>query len=151
MLIQEFSQQQADALMKSLDGIYFKNWYNAFHEERALPRTGPVALPEDKRTYLLIESYLVGINCGHATSLALSLSSFARVLAAHPTGTCAMCLDHLFKMQLFPMCRQQGKTQIFAKLEPDGVRVFKELQALMPSIQLDPGFYWSALVPVPPL
>lgn len=148
MLIQQLSQQQANAFMKSLNGDYFSNWHKAFHEERGLPRTELVALPEDKRTYFLIESYLVGINCGNAT--ALSLSSFARVLSKRPAGSCAMCLKDLFEKRLFQICRQQGKNQIVAKLEPDGVRVFKELLSLMPGIQLTPGFYWNMLVPVPP-
>lgn len=148
MLIQQFSQHQADTLMKSLDGVYFNKWCNAFHEERSLPRTGLVALPEDKRTYFLIESYLVGINCGNPT--ALSLSSFARVISTRPRGSCAMCLKDLFEKRLFPMCRQQDKTQIVAKLEPDGVRVSKDLRFLMPGIQLTSGFYWDALVTVPP-
>lgn len=147
MLIQQLSQQRADALMKSLNGIYFRNWYKAFHEERSLPLTGSVALPEDKRTYVLIESYLVGINYGNA--MALSLSSFARVLSTRPAGSCAMCLKNLFEKRLFLICLQQGKTQIIAKLEPDGVRVFKELQSLIPGIQLTSGFYGDALVPVP--
>lgn len=81
--------------------------------------------------------------------MALSLSSFARVLAAHPAGSCAMCLKVLFEERLFPMCRKQGKFLIVAKLKPDGVRVFEELQALMPDIQLTRGFYGDAHVPVP--
>lgn len=148
MLIQQLSQQQTDTLMKSLNGVYFNNWFNAFHEERSLPRTGLVALPEGKRTYFLIESYMVGINCGNST--ALSLSSFARVVSTRPAGSCAMCLKDLFEKRFFPICRQQGKTQIVAKLEPDGVRVFKELQSLMPGIQLTSGFYWDAFVTVAP-
>lgn len=147
MLIQQLSQQRADALMKSLNGIYFRNWYKAFHEKRSLPLTGFVALPEDKRNYFLIESYLFGINYGNVN--ALSLSSFARVLSTHPAGSCAMCLKDLFEKRLFLICRQQGKTQIVAKLEPDGVRVFKELQSLIPGIQLTSGFHGDALVPVP--
>jgi hypothetical protein len=61
-----------------------------------------------------------------------------------------MCLKLLFEERLFPMCRQRGKIQIVAKLEPDGAQVFKKLQSLMPGIQLIPGFYVDALVSVPP-
>ena len=147
MRIQQLSQHEADVLMKSLSGVYRENWLKAFHEERNVPQTSAVALPEDKRTYFLVESYLVGIFCGNAT--ALSLSSFARVLANHPVGSCAVCLKTLFQRRLFPLCRQLGNTQIVAKLEPDGVRVFKELLDLMPGIALSRGFYWDALVPVP--
>ena len=148
MKIRQLSQPEADVLIKSLEGVFFENWSKAFHDERSLPRAGPVALPEDKRTYFLVESYLVGIFCGN--SLALSLSSFARVLAEHPAGSCAMCLKVLLETQLFPMCREQDKTQIVAKLEPDGVGVFRELESFIPGIRLTPGFYWDALVPVPP-
>lgn len=135
--------------MKSLDGTYLENWVTAFHDERNLPRTGLVALAEEKRIYFLIESYLAGINCSYPTTL--NLSSFARVLARRPAGSCAMCLKHLFKERLFPMCRQQGKTTIAARLEPGGVQVFKELRALMPGIELTGAPYWAALVPVPPV
>lgn len=148
MRIRQLSQPKADVLMKSLEGVYFKNWSQAFHEERNLPRTGMLALPEDKRIYFLIESYLVGVFSGNA--IALSLSSFARVLDQHPAGKCATCLQVLLETRLFPMCLQQGKTQIVAKLEPDGARVFQELKCLIPGIQLTRGFYWNALVPVPP-
>ena len=147
MRIQQLSQHEADVLMKSLQEVYLKNWSEAFHEERNSPRTGAVALPAEKRTYFLVEAYLVGVFWGNIT--ALTLSSFARVLADHPAGSCAMCLKSLFETPLFPLCREQGKTQIVAKLEPGGVRVFKELQALMPGIALSRGFYWDALVPVP--
>jgi hypothetical protein len=61
-LIQELPQQQADVLMKSLDGGYLQNWKTAFPEERDSPRTGPIALPPDKRTYYLVESYLIGVS-----------------------------------------------------------------------------------------
>lgn len=147
MRIQRLSQPEADVLIKSLEGVYFQNWHQAFHEERDLPRTSMLALPDSKRIYYLVESYLVGVFRGNIT--ALSLSSFARVLADHTAGTCAMCLKALFETQLFPLCREHGKTQIVAKLEPGGVCVFKELQPMMPSITLARGFYWDALVPVP--
>ena len=148
LLIQELSQRQADLLIKSLDGIYLQKWVTAFHEEKDFPMAGPVALSEEKRTYHLVESYLVGFSWSNNT--ATSLSSFARVLPAHPTGSCAMCLKALFESRIFPLCRLQGKTQIVAKLEPGGVQVFKELQALLPGVQLKPGFYWDACVLVRP-
>jgi len=147
LLIQELSQKEADFLIKSLSGVYLKNWNTAFHEERNLPFTGPVALSKDKRTYYLVESYLIGVFWANIT--AATLSSFARVLPTTPAGNCAMCLKALFENWIFQICRTQGKTQIVGKLEPGGVLVFKELQTLIQGVQLKPGFYCDASVPVP--
>jgi hypothetical protein len=147
VLIRELSQEDADSLIKSLSGIYLTNWKTAFHEERGLPSAGLVALSKEKRTYYLVESYLAGVSWSNLS--AANLSSFARVLPTHPAGSCATCLKTLFEHHVFPKCRLQGKTQIVAKLEPGGVQVFKELQALMPGVQLNQGFYWDASVPVP--
>lgn len=61
MQIAQLSQLHANALMKSLTGTYLDNWVEAFCEEQQLPRIGPGALSEDRRTYFLIESYLVGV------------------------------------------------------------------------------------------
>lgn len=151
MRIQQLSQKHADDLMKSLGDIYFKNWEKAFRDEsdNLDRREIIVALSGDKRIYFTVESYLVGINNNNPISMALS--SFARVLAARPRGNCAMCLSVLFKEKLFPMCRQKGKSNITARLEPDGEEVFKDLKAFMPPIQLVPGYYCSAIVPVPSL
>lgn len=148
LLIRELSQEQAVSLIKSLSVVYLQKWNTAFHEKGNLPLGGPVALSEEKRTYYLVESYLVGLSWSNITEA--SLSSFARVLPTHPAGSCAMCLKALFESRIFPLCRLQGKTQIVAKLELGGVLVFKELQVLLPGVQLKPGFYWDACVKVRP-
>jgi hypothetical protein len=145
VLIQELSQQSADDLMKSLDGVYRENWTKAFHQEQERPQAGLIALPKEERTYYRVESYLVGVAVGNLN--ALSLSSFARVLPDHPAGSCAMCLKELFEKQIFPTCRRLGKTGISARLTPDGVEIFKELGNLMLGVQLTPdGFYWKGFV-----
>lgn len=147
MLIQELSQKSADELIKSLDGVYGRNWTEAFHQERERPRTGLIALPKEDRAYYRVESYLVGIAVGNLN--ALSLSSFARVFPDHPVGSCAMCLKELFEKHIFPTCRCQGKTGISTRLTVDGRKVFEELRTLMPGIQLThSGAFRSGFVSV---
>lgn len=148
MLIQKLSQKLADDLMKSLEGNYLDNFREAFHQEKDQPSTGPIALPENDRVYYRIESYLVGF--GNGTVDALSLASFARVLAVRPAGSCAMCLKGLFENVIFPICREQGKIRISARLTPRGRKVFEDLRTFGLEIRLTPSpGYWSGLISVP--
>ena len=135
MDIQLLSQEVADALMKSLRGIHASHFYYGFHAEREHLRTDRWALPSEQRLYYRVESYLFGVNCRDAEDpAALCLSSFARVDAAHPRGSCAMCLKLLIEDALVPLGWTLQKTRIMAVLNRDGTRVFHELQSLLPGV-----------------
>src|SRR2546428_326615 len=105
MEIRLLSQEEADDIMKHLEGKYYSNFTEAFHEEKAKPREQRWALPPEKRLYYRVDSYLFGINCQNVA--ALSLSSLARIDATSPKGNCAMCLKFLIEEKLVPLCREQ--------------------------------------------
>ena len=145
--IQFLAQNEADDLMKSLEGQYLANFKEAFHEEKDKPRDQPWALPAEKRQYYRVESYLFGVNCENL--YAVCLSSFARIDATSPKGNCAMCLKYLIEAELFPLCRSQNKRKIVAKLAPPGAKVFEVLRSMMPGVSLRRGYYADGLIEVP--
>ena len=138
MKIRLLSQEEADDMMKSLKGKYLSNFTEAFHEERYKLSGQRRALPPEKRLYYRVESYLFGINCENMT--ALCISSLARIDASPLEENCAMCLKLLLKEKLFPLCREQHKSQITAALVTSGgVTVLEELKAIMPGVNLGNG------------
>ena len=143
------SRLEADRTMKSLDGVNFQNFRAAFHGERIhiAEREQLWALPEEERSYYLVQSYLFGIN--KWTPQTLLLSSFARVLSTKPNENCAGCLKMLLEQELFP--RSSQKTQIQARLTEEGNGVFQTLRKLRSNvyrvnIQKWDGYYYPATI-----
>jgi len=141
MGIRLLSQEEADDMMKSLEGWYSANFYEAFHEERDKPREQRWALPPEKRLYYQVGSYLFGIN--RENLMALSLSSFARIDGTSPRGDCARCFKLLIEEKLIQLCREQNKKEINAQLSPGGVKVFEKLKSMMPGVSLGPVGYYT--------
>ncbi len=147
MQIRFLAQNEADNLMKSLQGQYLANFKEAFHEEQGKLRDQPWALPPEERWYYRVESYLFGVNCKYL--YALSLSSLARIDATSPKGNCAMCFKHLLEIELFPLCRSQNKQQIVAQFAPQGAKVFEVLSSMMPGVSVRRGYYSNGVIEVP--
>ena len=122
------------------------HFLDAFHAERRHRQEDCWALPPEKRLYYRVESYLFGVYCQHPTIL--GISSLARIDAAHPSGTCAMCLKCLIEEQLIPLCHAQRKTRIAAVLTVSGTRVFRELQSIFPGVRLGSGTYGIGVIDV---
>lgn len=150
MKVTHLSRQEADQLMKSLDmdGDYYRNFYGAFHDERMRvhDRGQFWALSEEERSYFLVESYLFGVNFQNPNLI--SISSFARILRATPSQKCAPCFKFLLQETLFPMCVVQRKYCISAVLTEKGKTVFRELQKVLPGIQIEKfdGYYYPATI-----
>lgn len=133
--------------MKSLAGAYLSHFFYAFHAERDHPREQCWALSPGERLYYRVESYLFGVNVQDVgDTAALCLSSFARIDAAHPHGTCAMCLKLLIEKALVPLGRTLHKTRILAVLNRDSTRVFHELQSMLPGVHHGPGDYGFGVI-----
>jgi hypothetical protein len=138
MKVTSLSQEVADQLMKSLDadGAYFRNFKDAFNDERRQvhDRSQLWALSEKERSYYLVEPYLFGINFQNPDLI--SISSFARILHATSSHTCASCLKLLVKETLFPICVAQDKRIINAALTEKGKRVFEELKKQLHGVEI---------------
>ncbi|NWF73574.1 MAG: hypothetical protein HXY51_11115 [Nitrospirae bacterium] len=121
--------------MKSLEGIFLQNFQTAFHEEcaRTFDQDRVWALPEHKRSYFRIESYLFGIDFGQARLI--TISSFARITATSPRS-CSKCLQCLLEHKLFPLGVAQNKRLITAFLTKNGKDVFQELQKQLPGVRI---------------
>jgi hypothetical protein len=145
----DLSQHEADRLMKSLEGVYFQNFQGAFLEERAstYDKDQLWALPEYKRSYFQIESYLFGINFGQSRQI--TMSSFARI-APTPDNRCAKCLQCLLEETLFPLGVAQNKHLITAFLTKDGKDVFQELHKYLPGVRIADkerfGYYLATVI-----
>jgi hypothetical protein len=151
MHAQLLSQESADALMKSLRGIHASHFYYAFHVERNHVRKDCWALPPARRLYYRVESYLFGVNWQNRDDeTSFCLSSFARVDAARPRGTCALCLHHLLDEALAPLGHALRKTRVVAALNRDGNRVFDELQALRPGVTHGSGEWGFGAIELAP-
>lgn len=135
--ITKLTQQHADKLLKRLDMNYYRNFYDAFHDEnKRVVEINPLwALPEEERSYYLIESYLFGINFQRQDGI--YISSFARIFPATPRQKCATCLKFLLQETLFPLCVAQGKRCVKAALTAKGRTVFEELQKDLPSVHIE--------------
>lgn len=140
-IIHQLTQQEADTLMKALEvnGKYYENFLDAFHSERThvSERNRPWALPEEERSYYLIESYLFGVKFNNPDII--SLSSFALVHARIPSHDCASCLRLLLKQVLIPFCRDHRKRRISAALTEKGKIVFEGLRRDFPSLEIVNG------------
>ena len=125
--ITDLSRQEADRIMKSLNGVFLQNFQAAFLEERSstCDNNEMWALPERQRVYFRIESYLFGIKFGQSGLIALS--SFARIAATTATR-CAQCLQCLLEEKLFTLGVAQNKCLITALLTKNAKDVFHELQ-----------------------
>ena len=151
MKVERLSRRKADEIMKSLEGDCFRNFKAAFHCERMYvdQRDRPWALPEEERSYFLVESYLFGLHI--EKSPWLSLSSFARVLSKHPKQKCAMCLKSFLEQELFPMLESLQKSHVNANLTEAGKVVFEELRNLRSGVhrvevkEFD-GYYYPATI-----
>lgn len=135
--ITKLNQQHADKLLKRLDMNCHRNFSDAFHDEnKRMVEKGPLwALPEEERSYYLIESYLFGINFQGQDGI--YISSFARIFPARPSQKCATCLKFLLQETLFPLCGAQGKRCVKAALTAKGRTVFEELQKDLPSVHIE--------------
>ena len=147
--ITDLSRQEADRIMKSLNGVFFQNFQAAFLEERSstYDNNEMWALPEHQRVYFRIESYLFGINFGQ--SGLITLSSFARIAAATATR-CAQCLQCLLEEKLFPLGVAQNKRLITVLLTKNAKDVFHELQKHLPGVRIADterfGYYLATVI-----
>lgn len=142
MTIRQLTRQEADSLMKALDvnGKWYQNFYEAFHGERThvSDRDRPWALPDQERSYYLIESYLFGVSFKKDSDI-ITLSSFALVLPRNPSHNCASCLKVLLQQELIPFCRDHRKRCISAALTEKGKVVFERLKRDFPRLEIING------------
>lgn len=147
--IKELSQKDADCIMKGLSGEPLEDFKLGFHDEsknilKGKDHVWALPLPEesakqtynpDKRIYYLISFegipyLLVGIN---PTPIGLiNLSSFARIVT-QPKGKATDCLRIVIQDKMVPMCRENGKGIIVARIATDrGEKVFHQLRRKLP-------------------
>lgn len=143
MVIQvaELSSREMDTLLRGLSCEGLQNVREAFHAEKANIDGGKPtwALSRNERMYYVAQwqndpYLLVGIHPNPLPSSPhiVNISSLARVASAAKRNA-ADCLRTIIQEKLVPFCKQNGKTQIVARIHTErGLKAFRALQSVRP-------------------